>query len=48
MFIKPGATAFPFASTSLTADALDRSPIKAIVSFLIPISPLKGSPPLPS
>ena len=32
ILIKPGATAFPFASISFFADAFDRSPIKAIVS----------------
>ena len=40
IFIKPGATALPLASTSFFADAFDRSPMNAMVSAFIPISPL--------
>ena len=48
ILIKPGDTALPFASTSDLADSPERSPMKAIVSFLIPISALNGLPPFPS
>ncbi|OPZ52333.1 MAG: hypothetical protein BWY89_01933 [Bacteroidetes bacterium ADurb.BinA012] len=48
MLINPGATVIPLASISVLPLAFRRSPMAAMVSDIIPISPLKAGEPDPS
>jgi hypothetical protein len=48
MLMKPGATARPFASTTVRAPPLRPGPTAVILSPTIPTSALRGPPPSPS